>query len=66
MYHRPAGQLHAHLTGSISVATLHEIWVQRKAEDADFVLEDPLIALPAGKVDYDVFAFVVPPTHTSC
>lgn len=56
MYHVLARQLHAHLTGSISVATLHEIWQQRRADDAAFSLEDPLTALPADKVDYDVHA----------
>ncbi|KAH7324945.1 adenosine deaminase [Stachybotrys elegans] len=53
----PKAELHAHLTGSISVATLHKIWLQRKNSDPGFSMEDPLIALPPEKVSYDVFAF---------
>ncbi|KEY74061.1 hypothetical protein S7711_02651 [Stachybotrys chartarum IBT 7711] len=53
----PKVELHAHLTGSISVATLHNVWLDRKSKDPAFSLEDPTIALPAEKVSYDVFTF---------
>ncbi|KAI4683961.1 uncharacterized protein J4E84_006801 [Alternaria hordeiaustralica] len=49
-----ATQLHAHLTGSISRDCLHAIWETKKARQPDFDLEDPLVAIPAGKVDYDI------------
>lgn len=47
----PKVELHAHLSGSISRATLHTIWQKKKAnpEDGDITLPDPAIALkPAG------------------
>ena len=47
-------QLHAHLTGSISRECLHDIWETRKAQHRDLELEDPLVAIPTGKVDYDI------------
>ena len=47
-------QLHAHLTGSISRDCLHEIWTTRKAQHPALDLQDPLIAIPPGKVDYDI------------
>lgn len=47
-------QLHAHLTGSISRECLHDIWVKKKENDPTLTLEDPLIAIPTGKVDYDI------------
>ncbi|KAK0721634.1 adenosine deaminase [Lasiosphaeria miniovina] len=53
----PKVELHAHLTGSISVTTLHEIWQARKDSDASFSMEDPLVALPLDKVSYDVVTF---------
>ena len=49
-----ATQLHAHLTGSISRDCLHAIWETKKARQPDFDLEDPWLAIPAGKVDYDI------------
>ncbi|KAI4933247.1 hypothetical protein J4E85_003652 [Alternaria conjuncta] len=52
-----ATQLHAHLTGSISRDCLHAIWETKKARQPDFDLEDPLVAIPAGKVDYDIKTF---------
>jgi hypothetical protein len=52
-------QLHAHLTGSISRECLHDIWVARKAANATFELEDPLVAIPTGKVDYDIKTYDV-------
>ena len=47
-------QLHAHLSGSISRQCLHELWKQKKAENPDFDVEDPLVLMPLGKVDYDL------------
>lgn len=47
-------QLHAHLSGSISRKCLHDIWEQKKSRHPTMDLEDPLIAIPAGKVDYDI------------
>ena len=49
----PFGQLHAHLSGSISRECLHEIWLQKK-ERGETALEDPLAEMPAGKFDYDL------------
>jgi adenosine deaminase len=43
----PKVELHAHLTGSISRQCLHDIWVQKKLNDAAFSLQDPLIAIPS-------------------
>ena len=50
----PATQLHAHLTGSISRQCLHDIWQTKKARHPAFDLQDPLVAIPTGKVDYDI------------
>jgi adenosine deaminase len=46
--------LHAHLSGSISRHCLHRIWATRAAADHAFTLQDPLHAIPADKVDYDL------------
>ncbi|KAF2025184.1 Metallo-dependent hydrolase [Setomelanomma holmii] len=53
----PKIELHAHLTGSISRECLHEIWKQKKAQELGLEMEDPLIAIPPGKVDYDIKTF---------
>ncbi|KAF2126339.1 Metallo-dependent hydrolase [Dothidotthia symphoricarpi CBS 119687] len=53
----PKIELHAHLTGSISRTCLHEIWITKKAQEPDLDVEDPLIAIPPGKVDYDIKTF---------
>ncbi len=45
---------HAHLSGSISRECLHEIWLWKKARDPRLGIPDPLIAMPLGKVDYDL------------
>jgi hypothetical protein len=50
----PRIQLHAHLSGSISRHCLHRIWATRAAADHAFTLQDPLHAIPADKVDYDL------------
>ncbi|PYH79146.1 putative adenosine deaminase [Aspergillus uvarum CBS 121591] len=51
-------QLHAHLSGSISRQCLHELWVQKKAQSPKtFTLEDPLVVMPPGKVDYSLQTF---------
>ncbi|KAF2851345.1 Metallo-dependent hydrolase [Plenodomus tracheiphilus IPT5] len=53
----PKIELHAHLTGSISRECLHHIWRTKKSQDQLLDLEDPLIAIPTGKVDYDIKTF---------
>ncbi|KAB8073153.1 Metallo-dependent hydrolase [Aspergillus leporis] len=53
----PKIELHAHLSGSISRQTLHEIWAKKKATDPTFSVEDPLVVLPPGKVDYSLKTF---------
>ncbi|KAK0753444.1 hypothetical protein B0T18DRAFT_385496 [Schizothecium vesticola] len=45
----PKIELHAHLSGSISPQTLHEIWLQKKASDPTLSLADPLLALAPGQ-----------------
>ncbi|KAL9024202.1 MAG: hypothetical protein Q9196_006691 [Gyalolechia fulgens] len=49
--------MHAHLTGSITRECLHEIWLERRKEEPDLALEDPLMALPSGATNYDVNTF---------
>ncbi|KAF2659608.1 Metallo-dependent hydrolase [Lophiostoma macrostomum CBS 122681] len=53
----PKIELHAHLTGSISRSCLHDIWADRKTRDPQLELEDPFVAMPPGKVDYDINTF---------
>ncbi|KAE8147706.1 Metallo-dependent hydrolase [Aspergillus avenaceus] len=53
----PKVELHAHLSGSISRQCLHEIWARKKAQDARFAVEDPLVIMPLGKVDYSLPTF---------
>lgn len=48
----PNIQVHAHLSGSISRQCLHEIWNRKKQADPNFPIEDPLVLMPPGKVDY--------------
>lgn len=45
-------QLHAHLSGSISRQCLHEIWKRKKKQNPNLDVEDPLVLMPPGKVDY--------------
>ncbi|KAK1827942.1 Metallo-dependent hydrolase [Podospora conica] len=45
----PKIELHAHLSGSISPQTLHEVWRQNKASNPLLSLPDPLIALVPGQ-----------------
>lgn len=52
----PKVELHAHLTGSITPQSLHEIWTQRRSEDPDMTLEDPLVAMSRDRV-WDVVTF---------
>jgi adenosine deaminase len=33
---------------------LHDIWAMKKAQDAALGIDDPLCAIPVGKVDYDI------------
>ncbi|KAJ5351364.1 hypothetical protein N7452_000338 [Penicillium brevicompactum] len=42
----PKIELHAHLSGSISRQCLHELWVQKKNQNPDFPVEDPLVLMP--------------------
>ncbi|PLB43522.1 Metallo-dependent hydrolase [Aspergillus steynii IBT 23096] len=53
----PKIELHAHLTGSISRQCLHDIWVQKKAQDPDLSVDDPWVIMPPGKVDYSLSTF---------
>ncbi|KAL2827644.1 hypothetical protein BDW59DRAFT_160280 [Aspergillus cavernicola] len=53
----PKIELHAHLSGSISRQCLHEIWLQKKARDPTFSVEDPLLIMPPGKVDFSLDNF---------
>ncbi|KAK1146495.1 hypothetical protein N8T08_002924 [Aspergillus melleus] len=53
----PKIELHAHLSGSISRQCLHEIWLQKKARDPEFTIEDPWVVMPPGKVDYSLATF---------
>ncbi|KID92610.1 ESCRT-III component [Metarhizium guizhouense ARSEF 977] len=52
----PKIELHAHLTGSVSRATLHEIWKRKKAS-GQTDLEDPRVVMPEGKHDYNLQTF---------
>ncbi|OLN82703.1 Adenosine deaminase-like protein [Colletotrichum chlorophyti] len=52
----PKIELHAHLTGSISRRTLHDIWALRK-QAGQTSLEDPLVQMPDGKHDYNLKTF---------
>ncbi|TEA19962.1 Adenosine deaminase-like protein [Colletotrichum sidae] len=52
----PKIELHAHLTGSVSRRTLHDIWlVKKQAGETD--LEDPLVVMPEDKHDYNLTTF---------
>ncbi|KAJ5744774.1 hypothetical protein N7533_009644 [Penicillium manginii] len=53
----PKVELHAHLSGSISRQCLHEIWQRKKTEDPTFAVEDPLVLMPPGKVDFTLQTF---------
>ncbi|KAJ5391774.1 hypothetical protein N7509_007264 [Penicillium cosmopolitanum] len=53
----PKVELHAHLSGSISRQCLHEIWQRKKTEDPSFTVEDPLVLMPPGKVDFTLQTF---------
>ncbi|KAF2838058.1 Metallo-dependent hydrolase [Patellaria atrata CBS 101060] len=53
----PKIELHAHLTGSISRHCLHQVWQKKKSRDPDLALEDPLVTIPPGKVDFNVKTF---------
>ncbi|KAM3514503.1 hypothetical protein MY11210_001846 [Beauveria gryllotalpidicola] len=52
----PATKLHAHLTGSVSRRTLHDIW-RRKKDAGETDLQDPMEVMPEGKHDYSVQTF---------
>ncbi|KAI1170377.1 Metallo-dependent hydrolase [Nemania sp. FL0916] len=52
----PKIELHAHLSGSISRQCLHEIWSKKRAA-GQTNLEDPLVAMPLDKHDYDLETF---------
>ncbi|KAF9877932.1 adenosine deaminase [Colletotrichum karsti] len=52
----PKIELHAHLTGSVSRRTLHDIWAQKKAA-GETDLEDPIVVMPEDKHDYNLTTF---------
>ncbi|OAA57261.1 Adenosine/AMP deaminase [Cordyceps fumosorosea ARSEF 2679] len=52
----PKIELHAHLTGSVSRRTLHDIW-RRKKDAGETDLQDPLEVMPEGKFDFNVQSF---------
>ncbi|KAM4062314.1 adenosine/AMP deaminase domain-containing protein [Hirsutella rhossiliensis] len=52
----PKIELHAHLTGSVSRDTLHQIWLRKHAA-GETDLEDPLKVMPEGKHDYNLETF---------
>ncbi|KAF4625497.1 hypothetical protein G7Y89_g12670 [Cudoniella acicularis] len=52
----PKIELHAHLSGSISRESLHDVWVD-KIKKGQTTLRDPLEEMPAGKFDYDLETF---------
>lgn len=54
----PKAELHAHLSGSISRETLHDIWVKKQLSGLCRDLHDPLTAiLPGGEGFVDVVTF---------
>ncbi|KAI2747657.1 hypothetical protein DTO013E5_932 [Penicillium roqueforti] len=53
----PKIELHAHLSGSISRQCLHEIWKRKKEHNPNLNVEDPLVLMPPGKVDYTLETF---------
>ncbi|KHO01180.1 ESCRT-III component [Metarhizium album ARSEF 1941] len=52
----PKIELHAHLTGSVSRLTSHEIWKRKKAA-GQTDLQDPQVVMPEGKHDYNLQTF---------
>ncbi|KAF6236292.1 hypothetical protein HO173_005545 [Letharia columbiana] len=52
----PKVELHAHLTGSITPHCLHQIWTQRRLEDPNMSLQDPLEAMSRDK-SWDIMTF---------
>ncbi|KAM3479353.1 hypothetical protein MY8738_005511 [Beauveria namnaoensis] len=54
----PRDKLHAHLTGSVSRRTLHDIW-RRKKDAGETDIQDPMEVMPEGKHNYSVQACVV-------
>ncbi|KAF2806529.1 Metallo-dependent hydrolase [Mytilinidion resinicola] len=52
----PKIELHAHLTGSISRGTLHDIWRIKKDAEPRLALQDPLVAIPPGGL-HDIKTF---------
>lgn len=55
----PKVELHAHLSGSISPHTLHDIWLQRKAEEPSLDLEDPLVMMSTEKEHFNIKTSVI-------
>jgi adenosine deaminase len=59
----PKIEVHAHLSGSISRQCLHEIWLKKKVQNPEFDVEDPLVVMPPGKVDYSLQTYRPIPSH---
>ncbi|KAK2795742.1 hypothetical protein FQN52_003591 [Onygenales sp. PD_12] len=53
----PKIELHAHLSGSISRQCLRELWLKKKTQNPSLNLIDPYVAMPPGKVDFDLKTF---------
>ena len=54
----PKAELHAHLSGSISKETLHDIWLRKRSKAQCLDLEDPLTAIrPGGEGFVDLVSF---------
>ncbi|EMC94597.1 hypothetical protein BAUCODRAFT_149732 [Baudoinia panamericana UAMH 10762] len=53
----PKAELHAHLSGSISRDTLHDIWVQKRQRGQFCHLDDPLDVIQPGHGLVDVVSF---------